>query len=271
RAGSCNPHQVHKYPLYTLFLQWVISLAQRRPWPPWHGSKPFRGHLVWPGLRTGRRLAGQPALEALRPGHRSAPKGVPLVIRFRCPDCDKTIKVPDGKAGKAIVCPRCVASSRVPAETAATGPNGGRSAPEAGSRLVTRQGEEPTLLRGGMRPGLRWTLALVAGVGLVSLLLAVVAPVVPPLAALGTRAGYGTTSVVAASLILLMVILHGHGTGCPSCARWWVRRRVETEFVDRAVFQKRGVPFARSTYRTTYECESCRYRWSATSNEEYKD
>jgi hypothetical protein len=122
-----------------------------------------------------------------------------------------------------------------------------------------------------MRWRVRCAVALVVLVGLSSLLLPVVVARVPALARVVPVARYGPAIVFPASLILLMVILHGHGTGCPKCARWWTRRRVEAEFVDREVFEKKGVPFARSTYRTTYACDSCGHRWSVISTEEYRE
>jgi hypothetical protein len=41
--------------------------------------------------------------------------------------------------------------------------------------------------------------------------------------------------------------------------------------MDREVFDKGGVSFARATYRTTYECTVCRHRWTADHTDEYKD
>jgi hypothetical protein len=77
--------------------------------------------------------------------------------------------------------------------------------------------------------------------------------------------------VVPSSLLLLLAILHGHATGCPSCGKWWVRRRDETQFVGRQLFHKGGVPFARATYRTSYTCGTCGHHWSAEHTDEYKD
>ena len=122
-----------------------------------------------------------------------------------------------------------------------------------------------------MRPRERWAAGLAAGVGVLSLVLAVVAPSVPALAAGADAAKLGAMLLVPASALVLLVVLYGHGTSCPSCGQWWARRVAETEFVDRQLFDKGGVPFARSTYRTTYECTSCRHRWSAASTDEYKE
>jgi hypothetical protein len=118
---------------------------------------------------------------------------------------------------------------------------------------------------------LRWVVALVAGVGVFSLVLAVVAPWLPALATLADKATRGAMILVPLSVVSLLVIFLGHGTGCPSCGKWWARRKIETGFVDREVFDRNGVPFARATYRTSYECSSCRYRWSIISTDEYRE
>jgi hypothetical protein len=113
----------------------------------------------------------------------------------------------------------------------------------------------------------RWAVFLVSGVGALSLALAVLAPRPPGSGDVVSSA----VVVVPCCIVLLLVILYGHGTGCPLCGRWWARTRVETEFVGREVFDRRGVPFGRSLYRTTYQCASCRRRWSTTHTEEYKE
>jgi hypothetical protein len=194
------------------------------------------------------------------------------MIRFRCSHCDKTLKVPERKAGASIACPRCDGLCVVPAETVETDPEAPSTRPEVHRRSLSSPllEETPSLLS-GMSPGLRWAVGLVAGVGLFSLLLAVLAALVPVLAAVSPAANYGAMVVVPVSVSLLLAVLYGHATGCPSCGQWWSRRNVQTEFVDKELFEKGGVPFARSIYRTTYECESCRHRWLATSVEEFKE
>ncbi len=194
------------------------------------------------------------------------------MIRFHCPLCDKTLKAPDEKAGTAVVCPRCNERSVVPAESSANGaaarpPDSGAS----GRAAARRHGDQALWLLSGMGPGTRWAAGLAACVGLLSLLAAMVVPSVPALAAGTDGAKFGAMLLVPSSAIVLLAVLYGHGTGCPSCGRWWARRVIEKDFVDRAVFDKGGVPFARSTYRTTYECDSCGHRWSATSTDEYKE
>ncbi|MFO0843588.1 MAG: hypothetical protein U0797_14500 [Gemmataceae bacterium] len=74
----------------------------------------------------------------------------------------------------------------------------------------------------------------------------------------------------ASCFLLLGVIFYGQATGCPSCGKWWSRERAGKEFLGREVFDKGGVPYGKSTYRTTYLCSSCRHRWSVDETEEYR-
>ena len=46
------------------------------------------------------------------------------MIRFRCPQCDKSLKVSEEKAGRALACPRCGAS-RVKFMPEGAAPDGG--------------------------------------------------------------------------------------------------------------------------------------------------
>jgi hypothetical protein len=97
-------------------------------------------------------------------------------------------------------------------------------------------------------------------------LLAAVAALGLPLALL-----YPLAPVAAVcSLVLLGVILHGLGTGCPSCRKWWSREKVRTDFVGREVFDRDGAAFARSRSRTTYACGDCGHRWSVDEEEEFR-
>jgi DNA-directed RNA polymerase subunit RPC12/RpoP len=194
------------------------------------------------------------------------------MIRFHCPLCDKTLKAPDERAGAAIVCPQCNERSVVPAESSATGPAGRPPKTETLGRAAAHwHGDQALSLFSGMGPGARWAVGLAACVGLLSLLLAIMVPSVPAARPATDAAMLGAMILVPSSAIVLFAVLYGHGTGCPSCGQWWARRLVEKEFVDREVYDKGGVPFAKSTYRTTYECTSCRHRWSAASSDEYKE
>jgi hypothetical protein len=111
-----------------------------------------------------------------------------------------------------------------------------------------------------MRPWEGAAVAVVAGTCLLGLL-----------GAFAGRATPWATPLVPACLILLLVMLYGRGTGCPSCGRWWARTKEGSEFVGREVFDRGGVSFARATYRTMFACGSCGHRWSAESSDEYKD
>jgi hypothetical protein len=122
-----------------------------------------------------------------------------------------------------------------------------------------------------MRRWERAAVAAVAGLGVLGLLLPVVASLLPGGGALAAGATPWAMVLVPASLILLLVMLHGRATGCPACGRWWARTKKGSEFVGREVFDKGGVSFARATYRTTFACGSCGHRWSADSSDEHKD
>jgi len=121
-----------------------------------------------------------------------------------------------------------------------------------------------------MSLGVRVVLGLVVSVGALTLLLAVVGPLVPPLNGAGEAAQYGAVPLVSLSVIGSLAILYGHGTSCPECGKWWARKEARKEFVEREEFEKNGVPFARSIYRIGYACESCGHGWSVTSSEEFK-
>lgn len=44
------------------------------------------------------------------------------MIRVRCPSCQKLLGVPDDKAGRAIVCPACKGTVRVPTASSSAAP-----------------------------------------------------------------------------------------------------------------------------------------------------
>src|SRR5262245_17896708 len=104
------------------------------------------------------------------------------MIRFRCSHCDKTLKVPEGKAGANVVCPRCNGRCMVPAEASASRLEGRPQEPKVGGGAMAHaHGDEALSLFSGMSQGVRWAVALVASVGLLSLLLPLVSPMVPAL------------------------------------------------------------------------------------------
>jgi hypothetical protein len=111
---------------------------------------------------------------------------------------------------------------------------------------------------------------LLAGIAAFALLLPLLSPLLPSRESdSGTTATWGVI-LAPCSVVILLVILYGELTSCPRCRKWWVRRRGEWEFVDREVFDKNGVPFAKSLYRTNYQCDACRHRWSVMQAEEYR-
>jgi phage FluMu protein Com len=188
------------------------------------------------------------------------------MIRFRCPHCEKSLKVSEGKAGAAVVCPRCQERSEVPTDATMTSDEEQTPVSSAWDQTRVDQGDESPPFFSGMSQGLRWTIAALAGVSIFSLLLAILASWVPALASATSVA----TILVPLAVVALLVILYGHGTSCPACRKWWAKSRVGTELVDREVFDKEGITVGRSTYRTTYACDSCRHRWSETFTDEYK-
>ncbi len=178
--------------------------------------------------------------------------------RFSCPVCGKHLKAPDAKAGKKIMCPRCNEPVVIPAET-------GEPESERPGAAHAPSEQAPSLLATIGLP-LWCALAAVVSVALFSVGLAQLAP-----ARYAESAASAAMVLVPSCFVLLLVMLHGHGTGCPSCGRWWARTQVGTDFVDRRPFEKNGVAYARATYRTCYACSACEHHWSVTRTEEYKE
>jgi len=183
------------------------------------------------------------------------------VIRFTCPQCGKSLKVSEERAGMLVLCRRCGEQCVAPAVAPA-------SAAAEGEEPVERSpGQEPDLRRGlfpGMSRRVRWAVGLVTAVGTLSLLLhiiGVVAEAQVPWA----------LPVAISSLILLLAMLHGHGTACPECGRWWSRKEIEKALVDQEAFDEEGLPVGRSVSRSTYECRGCGHRWSVIDSEENQE
>jgi hypothetical protein len=126
----------------------------------------------------------------------------------------------------------------------------------------------------GLFPGrnvwLRAAVALAAGVGVSSLLLAVAAPLLGVSANFAASARSDAMLVVPASLVLVLVLLYALATSCPSCARWWARAEGETASLGREVVDRGGVRRVRLRQQTTYRCRYCGHAWSTTYTDEYK-
>jgi hypothetical protein len=170
------------------------------------------------------------------------------MLRFPCPTCDKTIKIPESFAGKKVSCPRCHGVALAPT-------------PEP---QVDNLGESPGLFA-SMSPRLRLAAASVAIVGGVGLLTSILRPLLGEMAGVTRLGGI----VAGCSFIVLLAMLHGHGTGCPCCGAWWSRWKVKSEVGDRELFQRDGANFGRSMTRTEFRCDRCGHTWSVVDSEEY--
>ena len=104
------------------------------------------------------------------------------MIRFRCSRCGKALKVPEGKAGVAVVCPRCEGRCVTPAAAFVTDPEGRAPGPEGGGAVAHQHPDQAPSLFSGMSLGLRCVVAGVVGLAALTPLLAVVGPQVPALA-----------------------------------------------------------------------------------------
>jgi DNA-directed RNA polymerase subunit RPC12/RpoP len=199
------------------------------------------------------------------------------MIHFRCVQCDKALKVPEGKAGATVLCPRCQERLVVPSGASASGIDEPTDSPghtpelEGTDQPVNSFWDQAGELFAGMSPGLRLVEVLLAGLGLITLLLALLALFVPLPGGFAAAVISSAMFLVPLFVVVFLVILYGHATSCPLCGRWWVRAKYATEFVGREVFERNGDSFARSTYKTTYICNACKHKWSANYSEEFKE
>jgi hypothetical protein len=137
------------------------------------------------------------------------------MIRFPCPLCGKPLKVPDEKAGARVVCPQCEEPSKVPSDLALD-----RSQQVHFSASST--GPTRSLFL-GRSVWLRGAVALAGGVGIVSLVLAVGAPLPGVSQDFADTARSDALVVVPASLVVFLVLMHALVTSCPACGKWWAR------------------------------------------------
>jgi DNA-directed RNA polymerase subunit RPC12/RpoP len=172
------------------------------------------------------------------------------MIRFRCPACNKALKVRESLAGKLVTCPRCHEQPMAPALPPDPKPD---SPDETPGWFST------------MSPELRWTVASVAVAGCLGLLAAVVGAALSG----GTWITHGAMVVTIGSALGLLTIFYGHATGCPRCGRWWSRTMVKSEPAAREIINRDGTTFGRSATRTEYKCAGCGHSWAVTDSEEY--
>jgi hypothetical protein len=190
------------------------------------------------------------------------------VIGFNCPLCGTVLEVAEEKAGKVVVChlceERCVAPAGAVRRTRV-------GSDEAASSRKARDTDGAAGLFSGMSGALWCAVVLVAGVGVFSLLMPLLALLLPGQASVPETTMPWAVIMPACSIVILMVMLHGKATDCPCCRKWWVRTKVGTEFVDREVFDRRGILCARTQFRMTYLCAACRHRWSVMQADEYRE
>jgi hypothetical protein len=113
--------------------------------------------------------------------------------------------------------------------------------------------------------------SLVAGVAAFTLVLPLLSPLLPFRESLPKTTAHWAVVLAPCSVVILLILLYGQGTTCPHCRKWWALTKLESEFVDRKVFDKGGVPYAKSLYRTTYQCAACRRRWFVLQADEYRE
>lgn len=190
------------------------------------------------------------------------------MIRFKCPLCGKVLKVGEEKAGSAVVCPRCEERSVAPV---GAGVGASAGCDEGSSRQDAWHPDWLGGLFSGMSPLVQCVVAVVACVGACSILLPLLSGLLPFHGGVIRATSSWSVVLGSCSVVILLVILYGQGTACPCCRKWWAQTKVGTEFVDREVFDKEGVPFGKSLYRTTYQCAACQHRWSVTEADESRE
>jgi uncharacterized membrane protein/DNA-directed RNA polymerase subunit RPC12/RpoP len=170
------------------------------------------------------------------------------MIHFGCSVCDKIVKVPESLAGKNVSCPRCDQPILVPIPE-----------PE-----VDNPADTPGFFY-SMSTKLRVAVTLVAVVGGLGLIASVLRPL---LGIAGLDTTYGLV-VAICSLLVLLTMFHGYGSGCRCCGAWWSRWKVKSKVGDGEVFDREGTTFGRSVTQTEFRCDRCSHTWSVTDSEEY--
>lgn len=167
------------------------------------------------------------------------------MIRFRCPACNKSLRIAEDFSDRIVTCPRCEEPIAAPAP-AAQPPT---AAPDETAGLL------PSLTGRGR--------ALVGAVVLAGLLGLVVA-VVQPLVAEKSWVSHLGVIVAGSSVVALLACFYGQATNCPACGRWWSRHLVKTEVAERG-----ATAHGLSVTRTEFRCGDCRHRWWVTDGADY--
>jgi hypothetical protein len=167
------------------------------------------------------------------------------------------LKVPDNKAGNPVLCPRCHEPSLAPAESVPF-------------REQARPPEPTPQSRPRMSFWLRAGIVMVAALGLISLGLALLTPLLPLSADTVAATRAHARFLVPACLVLVLVLVYADATSCPACGKWWARMEGDTTSLRREVLEQGRVRRMRATREMTYICKYCRHTWSATYTDEYE-
>jgi hypothetical protein len=179
------------------------------------------------------------------------------VIRFRCPFCAKTLKVPDNKAGTTVACPRCHETCPVLAESASS------------YVVATSRPPAPPPPQKSRR-AMHAALALVAATGVLSLLVVAGLPLPRVSEDTADLVRSGAMVLTFACPVLFLVLIYAYLTTCPACGKWWARTQGDTSSLERHVTDEGGVRQVRAMRQTTYVCQYCRHTWTATYADEYR-
>lgn len=98
--------------------------------------------------------------------------------------------------------------------------------------------------------------------------------------------------LMGAGIILLIVLIQGWNTRCPSCKKWWSRQFLGRKEIDREggyktvtryditkdkdgnelyrTERKEQVHVTRVKYQNYYRCRNCGYEWTTISTHEYE-
>lgn len=137
---------------------------------------------------------------------------------------------------------------------------------------------------GEMSPLVRWIFFGAAGLSLLCLALLLVTVIVNWREPTGPH----QHALVIGGTVLAMIsmaILHGHGTRCPSCCRWWAKKDTGNELVDSDVRPadpadssgektdlaedgKRVIKVV--TFHHKHQCTRCGHRWTTTFTDKYQ-